>query len=532
MRGPTVEPDEARSVARRGAGVSRILRWSLYTVATGAFLGVSTVAFIHLLVFGYFVFTPEEAERTGAARELATSWAPALFLALGVCLAASLLGARAGIWGVGLGVLVGISAAAAEQAMILFGYPPVLPQEFALYAVFGILAGSLGGWFGMLEHARTEAGEKALFGGTVSIARAGTPDEVARAIANLLGPDRVVNVGVWRESPREDRAVPEPTGAWGADDPGARLVARRLLSDVARLDGSRHVLAGTMGTGARRKWAEARVRSAFVSPLICLGGERLGLLFVGFDRVTLLTGASRRRVLSAAAAAGLALEKLASLEKQREQDKKLGVMEERERVSREIHDSLIGYLGGITGELDAAEMAAAAGLKERSPHHIGRAREATRRAIGETRRLMRALRPEILEGSSLPEALAILIEGGPEFAGAEATLTVSGEVRPLPCEMEHDLARIAQEALANARKHSMASRVEVLLAFERDHVTLEVADNGVGLDANGGVTENGGFGLRSMRERARRLDGRMRVESSERGGTRVVVQAPTRAGGG
>jgi signal transduction histidine kinase len=532
MRGATSEEiDEARSPTTPATGLARIIWWSILAIVAGAFLGVLTVGFIYLLVFGYFVFTPEDAERTGAARELATSWAPALFLALGVCLGAFLLGMRAGSWGVRLGLLTGASAAAAEQAMILLGHPPIMVSELALFAGFGILAGSLGGWFSMLEHAKTEASEKALFDETVSIARARTPDEVARSIANLLGSDRVVNVGLWHKAPWGERAIPEPTGVWGIDDLSARSVAR-LLGDAgsraSQRDHSMNLMAGTLNAEARRTWADVRVRSAFISPLIRLGGERLGVLFAGFSRATLLTGASRRRVLSAAAAAGLALEKLASLEKQREQDRKLGVLEERERVSREIHDSLIGYLGSIAGELDAAEMAAEAGFEERAPHHISRAHEATRRAIGETRRLMQALRPEILKGSSLPEALAVLMRRGCEPSGTKATLRVSGEVRPLASDMEHDLARIAQEALANARKHSRASRVDVLLAFEPDHITLEVADDGIGLDVDERGGDLGGFGLRSMRERTERIDGRMRVESSEEGGTRVIVEAPTR----
>lgn len=541
MSGLTLELEQARSPTDRAMSFAGAAAWAIVATVVGAFLGVLTVGFIYILVFGYFVFTPEDVERSGAARELATGWAPTLFFALSVWVAAFLLGARAGERGIRLGLLVGMSAAATEQAMILFRYPPILLNEFALFAGLGILAGLVGGWFSMLERAKAEASEKVLFGETVNIARAKDPDEVAQAIANLLGPERVVKVGVWRSMPWGERAIAEPTGVWEGDGPGA-LPVTTLLREAGwralHCDRSVNLVSNTLNSKARKAWADAGVRSAFIGPLICMGSERLGFLFVGFRRTTLFTGAGRRRVLSAAAAAGLALEKLAGLEKQREQDKKLGVMEERERVSREIHDSLIQYLGSIAGELDAAEMATEAGVEEMAPHHISRAREATQQATRETRRVMRALRPELLESSSLTEALAVLTRRGFEAYGIEATLKVVGEVRPLASEMEHDLARIAQEALSNTCKHSQASRVSVVLTFESEHVTLEVADDGIGF--HGGEPEevvsvdggNGGFGLQSMRERTERIAGRMRVESSAETGTKVIVKAPARNGRG
>ncbi|HSK99820.1 MAG TPA: sensor histidine kinase [Rubrobacteraceae bacterium] len=541
MSGLTLESEHAGSPTNRDTSLAGVAAWAIVATVVGAFLGVLTVGFIYILVFGYFVFTPEDAERSGAARELATGWAPALFFVLSVWVAAFLVGARAREWGIRLGLLLGVSAAATEQAMILFKYPPILINELALFAGLGILAGLIGGWFSMLERAKADASEKVLFDETVNIARAKDPDEVAQAIANLLGPERVVSVGVWRDTPWDEGAFAEPAGVWQADGPGSPSVAA-LLREAGRRalhsDRSVNPMSNTLSSRTRKTWADAGVRSAFIGPLICMGGERLGFLFVGFRRTTLFSGSGRRRLLSAAAAAGLALEKLAGLEKQREQDRKLGIMEERERVSREIHDSLIQYLGSIAGELDAAEMATEVGAEEMAPHHISRAREATRRATGETRRVMRALRPEILERSSLTEALEALTRHGFEEHGIETTLEVIGDVRPLAPETEHDLIRIAQEALSNTCKHSQASRVSVLLTFESEHVTLEVTDDGIGFHAiipgdvafvDGG---NGGFGLHSMRERTERIAGRMRVESSAGTGTKVIVKAPVRNGRG
>jgi signal transduction histidine kinase len=151
-----------------------------------------------------------------------------------------------------------------------------------------------------------------------------------------------------------------------------------LLEAAGRRASERAVnlMADTLEPRARSIWAEAGVRSAFASPLMCMGGESLGYFFVGFSKTTLLTGAIRRRVLSVAAAAGLALEKLAAVENKREQDKQLGVMEERERVSREIHDSLIQCLAGVVMELNGAEKAEEVGAAGMVWHHVERAHEA------------------------------------------------------------------------------------------------------------------------------------------------------------
>jgi signal transduction histidine kinase len=523
--------------------ILRSLRFALAAMVTGAMLGISTVGFIYLLVFGYYIFTPEIIESQEAARKLAIGWAPSLFFVLGACTLAFTVGYRSRRYGVRLGLVVGLSAATVEQLIVLFEYPPVLPNELLSYMIFGLSGGVVGGWFSVLEVARTEIGERTLFNETINIARAGDPDRVAEAIGVMAGQCQVAGVGLWKTSPFSEHSVMEPTGIWEADGRETFPVAA-LLGAVERRTRTRgnaqNLLAETLNREAKRVWVDVGVRSAFVGPTICMGAESLGYLFVGFRRTTLLTGASRRRLLSAAAAAGLALEKLSSIERQRRQDRELGVMEERERVSREIHDSLIQYLGSIAGDLDAAEMAGKAGAEEMIPHHISRAREAARLAASESRRFMRALRPVVLERSSFPEALKALTQRSLESSGIETTVKVIGEARPLPPKTEHDLIRIAQEALSNAQKHSHASLVTVSLSFEDDHVRLEVADNGVGLEAShatkGTSISNDvddptcGFGLQSVRERTERIGGQMSVESLEGTGTTIIVKAPAEYG--
>jgi signal transduction histidine kinase len=522
---------EPRGEERR---LLKALRSVFMAVVPGALLGVSTVGFIYVLVFGYYVFTPEAAERQVIARELATGWAPSLFFVLGVCV----LAFRVGWWvrarGVRLGLLVGLSAAGAEQTLVYFEYPPVVPNELLAHTLLGICAGAFGGWWSVWEVARAETGERALFDETVNIARADDPDRVAEAIGALMGRERVAGVAVWRTTPFGRERIGPPTGAWEAGGVGTFRAAVLLEAAGRRArerDTAANLMADTLGPGARSIWAEAGVRSAFAGPLICMGGESLGFFFVGFGKTTLLTGTSRRRVLSVAAAAGLALEKLAAVGNKREQDRQFGIMEERERVSREIHDSLIQCLAGVVMELNGAEKAEEVGAVGMVWHHVERAREAARRATDEARRLVWAMRPEILNGSSLPEALGTLARRTSEESGIEVTSEIIGEVRPLSPKAEHALTRIAQEALSNVCKHSAASRATLSLDYGHGRVVLEVIDDGTGMQntpEHAGTAGDAGFGMRSMRERAERLGGRLLVKSSKGMGTKVIVDAPTR----
>lgn len=522
--------------------------WTIRACAAlvlGPLLGAATVAFICTLVYVYQLVTPEEAESIDTMRRLAAGWVPGLFFALGAVGSALLVEVRAKPSGMPagtlFGILLGIVAAGTEQALVA-NFEGLLPRELVVFVLLGAVGGAVGGCWGSLEVRWTEAGERALFCEMVNIARAEEPDQVAEAIANLAGRESVAGVGVWSTASFNGQTTEKPTGVWEYDGYGSFPAA--ILLEVAK-KGSRncsnvqHLLVETLDREARRVWANFGLRSALASPMVYMGGESLGFLFIGFRKATLLTGASRRRLLSAAAAAGLALEKLAGLEKQRKQDRELGMMEERERVSREIHDSLIQYLGSIAGELDAAEMAAEAGAKEMAPRHISRAREAARLATSESRRFMRALRPVVLDETSFPKALKEVTKRSLDTSGIGSKVRIVGEVRSLPPETEHNLLRIVQEALSNAQKHSQASLVSVSLSFEETHVKLEVTDNGVGFDvshANKTSISNGindaacGFGLQSVRERTERIGGQMRVESSAGTGTKMIVKAPAANG--
>ena len=148
-----------------------------------------------------------------------------------------------------------------------------------------------------------------------------------------------------------------------------------------------------------------------------------------------------------------------------------------------------------------------------------------------SRRFVRALRPEALEAASLATALDRLAERFRFETGIDARAVVTGPERTLGPEKDATLLRVAQEALANVRKHAAASRVALTLSYMDEATLLDVRDDGAGFDpdlvqlgSNG--WQSGGFGLAGMRERVEDCGGTITIESAPREGTTVVVSLP------
>jgi signal transduction histidine kinase len=209
-------------------------------------------------------------------------------------------------------------------------------------------------------------------------------------------------------------------------------------------------------------------------------------------------------------------------------ERQAGVLEERQRLAREIHDTLAQGFTSIVLQLQAAEAAWAAGSPD-ARMHLEQARRTASENLAEARRLVWALQPETLGDASLPEALARLTDRLAEEHGIEAATRVTGGRRPLPTPTEVALLRITQEALANVRRHARAGRVTVTLSYMEDVAVLDVQDDGVGFDPRStgpASPEEGGFGLAAMRQRVDRLGGSMVVESAPGAGTTLVVELP------
>ena len=209
-------------------------------------------------------------------------------------------------------------------------------------------------------------------------------------------------------------------------------------------------------------------------------------------------------------------------------ERRAGVLEERQRLAGEIHDTLAQGLTSIVMRLEAAQAALDAGSKEVAGH-IEQSLHTAREALREARHLVWSLRPESLERGSLPEALSRATSQLAHQTGMSARTVVTGEARGLPVALEITLLRAAQEALANVRRHAHARHVTVTLSYMEDVAVLDVCDDGVGFNPGLLSTEpgwQGGLGLVAMRERVETLQGSLTVESVPGQGSTVVVAIP------
>ncbi|MEU4765779.1 sensor histidine kinase [Actinosynnema sp. NPDC023794] len=191
-----------------------------------------------------------------------------------------------------------------------------------------------------------------------------------------------------------------------------------------------------------------------------------------------------------------------------------GVLDERQRLAREIHDTLAQGFAGIITQLQA---------DEDPPRHVETALRLARENLAEARRSVHALRPPALVDANLPDALAEVAAGWTDQTGVTASISTTGAARPLHPEVEVTLLRAAQEALSNVAKHARASRVGLTLSYMEDVVTLDVRDDGAGFDPE---VKTDGFGLVGMRQRVSRLAGALVVESEPGGGTAVSASVP------
>jgi signal transduction histidine kinase len=199
------------------------------------------------------------------------------------------------------------------------------------------------------------------------------------------------------------------------------------------------------------------------------------------------------------------------------QVKALAVAEERNRLAREIHDSLGHYLTAITMQLQAAGKLVAE-QPERAAESIAKAEEMARESLAEVRRSVAALRTSPLDTVALGDAIGELVEALYD-SGIATTFSVKGKSQSLPIQAKTALYRAAQEGLTNVRKHAKASAVEIMLAYEPEQVMLTIADNGVGQRS----TASDGFGLPGLRERLSLVGGTLEADNDPEGGFRLHV---------
>ena len=262
---------------------------------------------------------------------------------------------------------------------------------------------------------------------------------------------------------------------------------------------------------------DQQFHSWMVIPL--LANERfIGLLTLSHSRPNYYTPDHSRLAFAIANQAAVALENAYLYKRAQE----LAVLQERQRLARELHDSVSQELYGISLSAHAAREA----LETEPTESIAALEHVMLHAdvgLNEMRALLFELRPELLE----TEGLAAALNKRVEVLRARYNLAIDVEVKGEPdiaIEGKHALFRIAQEALHNVTKHARASKVTLRLTQEKTELALEVRDNGTGFDPACDFT--GHFGLRSMHERVASLNGTIAIESAVGKGTTVCARIP------
>ncbi|MBV8716530.1 MAG: GAF domain-containing sensor histidine kinase [Chloroflexi bacterium] len=273
-----------------------------------------------------------------------------------------------------------------------------------------------------------------------------------------------------------------------------------------------------MSPGERERDAREGVR-AWLSSIIHTGDQVFGSLLAGYAVPRSFNEQERRVVRALAQRAALAIQNARLYE----QSQQAATLEERQRLARELHDSVTQALYAISIYTETAGRALADSNVEAATINLGHATEATREALAEMRLLIYELRPPLLEEFGLAAALRARLRTVETRAGLSADLETDGDERLAP-EVEQELYRMAQEALNNVLKHAHAQRLSVRLRVNSDVTALEIADDGIGFEPE--LDGRGGLGLPGMRERAARLHGTVKIVSAVGSGTRVQIQIP------
>lgn len=246
-------------------------------------------------------------------------------------------------------------------------------------------------------------------------------------------------------------------------------------------------------------------------------GEVLGVLSLIGKTGRQFSNEEVSLLVSIADEVGVAVEN-ARLYRQAEQ---LAIVKERERLARELHDSVTQSLYSLTLLSEAGRQLAAAGDFQYTEKYLGRVGEISQQALKEMRLLVYELRPLVLQQEGLVGALQQRLDAVEKRAGVDAQLVVEGKIH-LSMSAEEALYRVAQEALNNALKHAAPTRVTVCVRAKGDQVELEVIDNGKGFDPYS-VGDKGGMGLVNIRERVEKLGGTLEILSRPAEGTDVRV---------
>ncbi|HJR81341.1 MAG TPA: two-component regulator propeller domain-containing protein [Anaerolineales bacterium] len=258
---------------------------------------------------------------------------------------------------------------------------------------------------------------------------------------------------------------------------------------------------------------------SFVHLPIVVDHKVVGVFNVGFTRPDFIAEDSVRLFSALVNRASISIANMELFE----QTKDLAVMEERNRLARDLHDSAkqkafaaLAQLGTVRGILNGNGNAATM--------HLSEAENLVTDVIQELTFLVQEIYPIALQEKGLATTLREYIFEWENRNDTTVQLATHNE-RRLPLDVEQAIYRVSQEALANIARHSQARRVDISLVYNGDSVQLSLADDGCGFDAS---VKSQGMGLRSIRERVSSIHGTVQVQSAPGHGTRILVQVPTK----
>jgi signal transduction histidine kinase len=530
--------DQDTMALSKGGALSSVRWW--WVLATGAGVGFISYLLLYPVIFGYvLILSLLDRDIQSSVVQFGYAYGawgmPTMHMLLMV-FAASWVARRVGTAAVTHGVLIALVSVVVIQLIVLYDTPPLSMEEAATYLVMALAGGLLGG----IEGRNVLARQDALYRVSRDISAARDPRAVLAAIYDYLAGPAISGVALWQAPIRTEEDSSNGSGTlevskpwfsrdWpdGVDFDGLDVTA------LAGADGRtpRTLRAEDLPARERAVWKSRGIRSAFLLPLVTPGSARVWLLAVASRGRRRLPRSTVRACLTVGAQVALVLENLRLVEEARRTGRQAGVLRERHRMAREIHDTLAQGFTSIVMNLEAAEGAMPQGFM-RAQHHLNQARITARESLTEARRLVWALRPDLLEEASLPDALGELAQRWSQESGITAAFATTGTPCPLLPEIEATLFRVAQEALSNVRKHARgASRAALTLSYMGDTVALDTRDDGAGFDPAREVEKvrdrySGGFGLRGMRERVEGVGGTLSIESAPGEGSALVVELP------
>ena len=350
--------------------------------------------------------------------------------------------------------------------------------------------------------------------------------QAATLVAQACG---VEYAAIWELLPDESAVVLTAGTGWEGDAVGHATI------DMVSTYPAAHVLRGTseaividwLTEKALNQPLLLREHGMISSLAVPIYGQARCIGFVGADSISCRTFTDEEiRFLQVLAnVLGMACENARLVSAARDK----AVLEERQRLARDLHDSVTQALYSVTLHAEAATRLLASGDASTVPtvaSHLQEIQETAQEALDEMRVLVFELRPPALEQVGLVAALQARLDAVEGRVNLETRFITHG-VRDLPAKVEQGLYRIAQEALNNALKHAHARSIAMHLWQEGSLVTLEIEDDGVGYHQVA-AKESGGLGLRGLEERVTHLGGRLSVCTAPGAGTqlRIEVEVP------